>query len=247
MQTVDIIIFSGQSNMQGQTEALPEVNPEIENALEYRFNQDTLIPLKHPVGEMIDPQLFFKGAADGCGSLVPDFCREYATIKNRKVIAVHAAKGATTISEWLHGTQRYHFLKLKVRAAIKKAKESYNIGKIYMLWLQGESDAIIGTSYQEYYEKLIELKNLAKRDLGVDKFGIIGVGYFTDEHSADQKIMDAQKQAAKDDQDFIYLTDICEELSLNKSYINPHARGHYSNEGFKLIAKASAKPLAELK
>lgn len=247
MQTVDLLIFSGQSNMQGQTEALPEINPEIENALEYRFNQNALIALKHPVGEPVDPQLFFNGAASGHGSLVPDFCREYSAAKNTKVIAVHAAKGATTISEWLHGTQRYHFLKLKVNAAIKKVKESYNIGKIYMLWLQGESDAIIGTNYQEYYQKLIELKNLVKRDLGVDKFAIIGVGYFTDDHSFDQKIMDAQKQAAKDDTDFIYLTDICEKLSLDKNYINPFARGHYSNEAFKIIAKESAKPLAELK
>ena len=34
---VDIIIFGGQSNMQGQTESLPEENREIEGALEYKF------------------------------------------------------------------------------------------------------------------------------------------------------------------------------------------------------------------
>ena len=246
METVDIIIFSGQSNMQGQTEALPDPNPIIENALEYRFDGNALIPLRHPVGELVTVCQYFLAADSGHGSLVPDFCNEYAKLKGRKVIAVHAAKGATTISEWLHGTQRYHYLKFKVNAAIDKVKENYNIGKIYMVWLQGESDAVIGTEYDEYYKKLIQFKNDVKKDFGIDKFGVIGVGYFTKEGNADQKIMSAQKQAAKDDSDFIYLTDICEKLSLDKTYINPNAAGHYTNAALKIIAKEAAKTLALL-
>ena len=37
---MDILIFGGQSNMQGQTESLPEPNEPVENALEYRFEAD---------------------------------------------------------------------------------------------------------------------------------------------------------------------------------------------------------------
>ena len=33
---MDVIIFCGQSNMQGQTEGLPEVNEAVYGALEYR-------------------------------------------------------------------------------------------------------------------------------------------------------------------------------------------------------------------
>ena len=49
----DILIFSGQSNMQGQTEALPFPNDPVSDALEYRLLTDSLVPLMHPVGETI--------------------------------------------------------------------------------------------------------------------------------------------------------------------------------------------------
>ena len=49
---MDIIIFGGQSNMQGQTEKLTSVSI-IENAYEYKYLNDTIVPLKNPVGEDI--------------------------------------------------------------------------------------------------------------------------------------------------------------------------------------------------
>ena len=50
---MDIIIFGGQSNMQGQTGEMPPINEPVEGALEYRFEGDSLIPLQLPVGEDI--------------------------------------------------------------------------------------------------------------------------------------------------------------------------------------------------
>ena len=47
---MDIIIFGGQSNMQGQTEGLPQDNALVQGALEYRYLTDEFIPLLHPVG-----------------------------------------------------------------------------------------------------------------------------------------------------------------------------------------------------
>ena len=53
---MDIIVFSGQSNMQGQTEGLPTLTsplPVVDGALKYRYLTDLLEPLLHPVGEDI--------------------------------------------------------------------------------------------------------------------------------------------------------------------------------------------------
>ncbi len=50
---VDLLIFSGQSNMQGQTEGPCENNEVINNCFEYKYLSDSLTPLKHPVGETI--------------------------------------------------------------------------------------------------------------------------------------------------------------------------------------------------
>ena len=49
---MDIIIFSGQSNMQGESERLSSTDI-IAGAYEYRYLTDTAVPLRNPVDEDI--------------------------------------------------------------------------------------------------------------------------------------------------------------------------------------------------
>ena len=111
----DLIIFGGQSNMQGQTEGNPNDMP-VANAKEYLLLSDSFKELKNPVGEDIGELLL--ASHMGGGSLVPYFAQEYVKGTGRSVVAVHAAKGATTIKQWLKNTaeggERY-----------KKAVENY--------------------------------------------------------------------------------------------------------------------------
>ena len=252
-ETADIIIFGGQSNMVGQTEGLPQDNPVIENAYEYRYDKNALIPLKHPTGE----ELFWGalgGSVDGCGSLLPAFCRAYAENTGRKVVAVGAARGATTIAEWLHGTQRHYWASKKIAAAIQKTEETFTIGKIFYVWLQGESDALIQTSEAEYLQKLIQYKNELKAEHGIDRFGIIKVGYFAsvagipgdkeEQTGWDEEIMRAQEKAVSADPDFMMLTRLCPAFSKDERRINPHVGGHYNNEALDLIGKAAGTELS---
>ena len=80
---MDVIIFGGQSNMQGQTEAMPKDNEPIANALEYKYNKNQFLPLVHPVGEYIGGWLL-PPCEDGGGSLVPAFCKSYTEKTGRK-------------------------------------------------------------------------------------------------------------------------------------------------------------------
>lgn len=255
MDKVDILIFAGQSNMQGETEGLPELNPTIDNALEYRFLSDSFVPLKHPVGEDINGDVLW-AAKNGCGTLLPDFCDEYIKNTGKKVIAVHTARGATTICKWLKGTDRYTCMREKISSAIKKTAENYKIDKVYLIWLQGESDAIIGTTQKEYEEMIIDLKNAIKSYCNIEKFCIIQIGYFCRiapwlEFSTngqgifrDEEIMNAQTAVTEKDSDFIMLTDICKNISLDSEYINPFMAGHYNNKGMSLIGRTAGKQLA---
>lgn len=255
---MDLIIFSGQSNMQGQTEGLPSPNAPVNGAWQFLYLTNELIPLKHPVGEdiQIGEESLLLGAHNGGGSLVPAFCEEYTRVSGREVIAVHAARGSTTIAQWQPETLRYQALVKKVLAAKKKAAEYQKIDKIYFVWLQGESDAIAGTSAEEYAQRLIEYKNTLKEDLGIEKFGIIKVGYFystsqwhthissyQEKKTCDENIMLGQEIAVKCDADFVILTRICTEMSLNPAYINPKASGHYNNKAMKRIGEEAAKEL----
>ena len=249
---MDIIIFSGQSNMQGSTNE-PGCSKAL-NCLEYKFLIDEFVKVQDPVGEDIGDGILL-APANGCGSLVPAFCTAYSK-KKGDVIAMHCARGGTAIAEWKVGTTRYNTLIEKCKRGIAKAKENFDIGKIYFVWLQGESDAVCGNSEEYYLSALIELKDNLKKDLEIDKFGIIQVGYFAEyapwKHDTtkidDENIMRAQERAAKEDKDFVMLTDICAELSVKNEYLNPKEHGpHYNNRALDIIGEKAGSALAELK
>ncbi len=252
---MDVIIFGGQSNMQGQTEAVPVCNEPVQGAFEYRFKGNVLQPLKHPVGE--DLWGVLAGSNLQRGSLVPSFCKAYVGKTGRKVVAVHVAKGATTIGEWLRGTQRFHYAAIKVQAALQEISKTERVERIYYVWLQGESDALIQTTEEEYISRLIAYKNDLKKYVGIQKFGIIKVGYFAAEANWlkeeeavrakwDECIQRAQERAVETDDDFVMLTRICTEISRNPKYINPEASGHYNNDGMEKIGKEAGETLALL-
>ena len=161
---MDVIIFSGQSNMQGQSERLSE-NDVVNDAYEYKWLTDELLPLQNPVGENITYSLSqgedvtpethlsswlkehaLGAACYGNTNLVPSFCRTYTDITKRQVLAVHAAKGSTRISEWLPEAPIYDVLIRKARGAIQKV----NPERIFFVWLQGESDAIASVKKNDY-------------------------------------------------------------------------------------------------
>lgn len=264
-EVVDVLWFMGQSNMQGQSGTLPTDNSAVQNAFEYRYFGDKLQPLQHPVGEFIKKDgnegwdvpknvvadqirewqiaHALGGSVSGNTNLVPKFCESYTKITGKKVVAVHTAKGATVVKEWLPDDIIYQVAWKKMQRAIECVKRTYDIGKIYIAWLQGESDAIAGTSKEDYIKQMIELKNNAKADFGVDKFGIIKVGKFTTTNR-DEVIFDAQETLPLIDSDFLMLTRITEDLIPDPTYINPYARGHYNGLGQEKIGTHAGTNLA---
>lgn len=254
---MDVLIFSGQSNMQGATEGCPLENEPVEGAWEYKVSSNEFVELKHPVGENLGDWLYAAGG--GGGSLVPDFCRAYRKECGKDCIAIHVAKGGSTIGEWLYGTQRYYHAVGKIRAGIAEAKKNHEIEKVYFVWLQGESDAIIGTTQEEYLQRLYALKNSIKKDVGIDKFAIIRVGHFisvvnwnlgiTQEEklAREEGIMRAQDRAEKEDGDFTVLTRICSQLSKDPTCLNPYAAGHYNNESMEKIGEAAGTALGKIR
>lgn len=244
---MDVIIFCGQSNMQGQTEGLPQENEVVQGAKEYRALTNSFVELKHPVGEDM-PNEFIKAAHNGGGTLVPAFCRTYIEKTGKEVVAIHVAKGSTTIAEWLKGTQCYHYAKEKILAGLKKAREEGTVERVYFVWLQGESDGVIKTSKEEYLQRLIALKNQLKKDVGIDKFGVIRVGYFALAKEDNEAIFSAQEEAVKTDEEFIMLTRICEELSkdsFNKEFMSVY--GHYNNKAQDMIGTAAGGTLGDFR
>ncbi|MBE6768567.1 MAG: sialate O-acetylesterase [Ruminococcaceae bacterium] len=253
---IDVLIFGGQSNMEGQTECLPDPNETVANAWEYCLLTDELRPVRHPVGENIEPLL---GAASyGFGSLAPDCCRTYVRATGRAVVMIHAAQGATTVAQWQKGTPRYEKAAEKLTAGIQKAATLGTVKNIYYVWLQGESDAIERTTGEDYAALLTAYKDDLKRDVGIHRFGIIQVGYFcgtvrwlvdrTREEGRldDEVIQQAQEEVAARDRDFVMLTREAVPMSLDAQFINPQEDGHFNNRGLSVLGTLAGEALATL-
>ena len=257
---MDVIIFSGQSNMQGQSECLSEIDT-VNDAYEYKWLKDELVPLKNPVGENITylmkqgydlmPETHIPtwltehalgAACYGNTNLVPSFCRTYTEITKRSVLAVHAAKGSTCISDWLPGSPIYSIMTQKVQSAIQKVSPEH----IFFVWLQGESDAIARVTKDDYKSSLHTLYDALKTDLGIDLFGIIRVGRFTNDNR-DIEIISAQDEICREDKDFVMLTDIATELNKKNEYMHPHISGHFSAKGLELLGTTAAQALCNIK
>ena len=243
--------------MEGEAEREPLFNPPVQGALEYRYLENRLVPLRHPAGENIsnDGKFFLPRHRDGWGTTqncallsawrkrtnpAPFFCESYVKETGRNVICVHAAKGATTIDAWMRGQTSYEMLVKKAKKAIGMTLPEH----IYFVWLQGESDAIAKKPKDVYKKQMVELFNNLKEDLGVEKFGNILVGRFTMEDS-DFEIINAQKEVCKEHDGFLMLTEITEKIIDDKRYMNPEAFGHYGYAGQELIGQLAGKKLAE--
>ncbi len=255
---MDMIVFSGQSNMQGQTRSgLALDKTPVEGACEYRYLTDNLVPLAHPVGESIehtgegfgrgkyaDVKVLLENAALLAPvfefNMVPSFCKSYIEKTGREVVAVHTAKGSTQIEYWLPGNPGYTMLKKKVNAAMTKIKPE----RVYFVWLQGESDAIFKTSKGDYKRMLLELNAALKADFSVEKFGMILVGQFTDDER-DFEIINAQKEICEENDDFLMLTTITEDIIHDERFMNPEEHGHYDVAGQELIGTLAGEALGK--
>lgn len=263
----DVIIFSGQSNMVGSAGSYEEFS--VKDAFEYRYITDSIEPLKNPVGENIlygmkegypfDEKYEDKYnrehvlGAPCCGNinLVPYFADEFTKLTSAKLVAVHAAKGGSQISDWMPETQLYKAAVKKAKACIEKVGIE-NINSISAVWFQGESDAMEKTPYDVYYKLLEEFAESLKKDLNVGLFGIIRVGEFAstrnpENRKYDFEIMKAQEDICKNKKDYIMLTHCANDLINNKKYENELAIGHYNAEGLKIIGREAGRALANAK
>ena len=244
---VDLFLFTGQSNMQGQTGVLPSPNEPAHKSREYRLLTDSLVPLCHPAGENLsadgqpgncDLSDTLLAAWQGCGSLPPYFCDTYAKASGQEVVAVHAAKGSTTISYWQKGGEAYALLTRKFLAA-EKAIGKENVRRRYAVFLQGESDAIEGTSQADYEARLSRFIADLKQDIAIDAFFIIRVARFT-EDERDFPILRAQEAVAARG-DGVILTRIAGSLLLQPEKYQSYERAHYNNEAFAVLGKVAGE------
>lgn len=151
---VDLMFFMGQSNMAGcggNTEYAPKVKEGA--GYEFRAISDPtqLYPITEPFGineNNINAIMDVPGAKKG--SLVSAFVNRYYELTNTPVVAVSASAGATDTDFWMSDAVVADYNERMKRALVWLECSGYEIRHKYVIWLQGESDAIDNTSSDVY-------------------------------------------------------------------------------------------------
>ena len=239
-ETVDVILFAGQSNMAGHGDAAEA--PVVEKGYAYNAISapEKLSPITEPFG-------LYENRADGIndtfenmtvlrktGSLVSAFANSYYLTTGVPIVGVSCSEGATQINEWLPGTNRYNDLIQRYHACMEylnRFPEQYQVRNVFLVWCQGESDGDADVTEAEYYEKFTELST-ALVENGVDKCMIIRIGNYRDDAVRYDDIIHAQTQICKDNENCILISTRFAEMAGTNMMKDSY---HYTQCGYNLV------------
>ena len=250
---VDIILFTGQSNMVGRdTQKYEQAIPEG-MAYEYLMNSDELVEVKNPVGENIGGTTSNPTVEVSSGSsIVPAFVAKYVQETGRKVIVVHAARGAQAISYFVPGTKIYNVLLEKYTKAVSYVEKNtaYDIGKKFYVMFQGESDASVSgppdVTVKNYKTDYLKFHNGVKEELGLEFGSMILTSKNTHDVPSGVLLINQAQTALAEEKDDIIVASTCAtgfyDYNFDEYYLKDTV--HYNAAGLQAIANEAATSVA---
>ena len=239
LKEADLILFMGQSNMSGAGGNADEA-PELIKGAGYEYRAITapgeLHILSEPFGEnehkegfLDDRELIPRG-----GSLVTSFVNAYYKQTKERVIAVSASRGSAQISSF------NNYLVEDVIERLEGAKrtmteQGVNIRHIYMVWFQGETDAYVSTTSDQYIGGMQNLL-YTLQPYGVEKCFLIQIGQVQmgGEVIDASYIQSVQENLCAGDENFVLASTLPKDLS-QPPYMEDGV--HFTQVGLNLIGE----------
>ncbi len=226
-KVIDVLVFAGQSNMMGHGDAsaAPKVKKKVGVSYLPISKPKKISDLTEPFGRDENDQYVsnvYDGENYATGSMVSAFAKAYNKESGRTVLAVPCAMPGTGSYIWAE--QKHKAISQRTTKAIKVAKKAgYKIGHVYLVWMQGESDALAmqrnedGTcdsdmSADMHIKNVRTMYRKAKKKAGFEKCFIIKIpSYYGDTKDPYGEkwshyfkvIQDAQDTLCEDYDDFV--------------------------------------------
>ena len=249
-ETVDVIVFAGQSNMTGNGNAA--LAPDLREGAGYAYNPVTgkkaLAPLKEPFGRGQDDS-YFQNTDYANGSMVTAFVNSYYSQTKTPVIAVPAASVGTGSVSWAEG--RYQGVINRTNAAVKLAeKQGLTVRHVFLVWMQGENDAFARMSGDAHQKNLTTLYKKVSQKTDVEACLLITIpSYFNgsiqyfptlnkridvgfDIGEQYKVIQNAQKKLCRKNKNFYLIS--TKASSLNASYLQKDGV-HLTQEALNIV------------
>lgn len=169
MEQMDVMLLIGQSNAKGCGD--PEKSPlPLKNHYEFVENMTGCAVI--PMGVTLQ-------CSEGRGTLAPGFALEWTRLTGHSLCVVHGAVDGSRIKNWVQ--DEHHYLEemaTKLEHGIQHLKaQGWEIGHVFALWVQGESDAKYGTDPLYYAKRLQEIGSLLTQR-GVEQVFVSATGYW---------------------------------------------------------------------
>ena len=179
-KTVDLVLFSGQSNMSGRGDgAIATVCPEGEG---YWYKDGSLTQITG----------YFGNESNSTGSMVSSIAKAYFDSCSVPIVAVSNSYGGTPISQFVPAGGRYtQNVTLVNEAAAYLETQGYTVRKKAMVWCQGETDAENGMTQADYATAFRSIRDGLKTDCGITEFFLVEIG----QHKTDGAMLDEIKAA----------------------------------------------------
>lgn len=240
---VDLIFFMGQSNMAGAGGNVDYAPKVLEEAgYEFRAVSDPtkLYPITEPFGineNNLNAIYDVPGAKRG--SLVSAFTNKYYELTGIPIVAVSASAGATDTDFWMSAPVAADYTERMKRAIVWLEASGYSIRHKYVIWLQGESDAIDNISSEEYETNM----DVIIRPMYID--GLEKVFYITPGRTVTRKdyfenIISAQIKMSKESGYYALGTTVLSGVSTEYMV----DEWHYNQKVLNLVGEECAKSVA---
>lgn len=236
---VDIIVGYGQSNMRGYAGNTPGA-PEYATPNVTVWNGTTEIPLTSYTPTQND--------GVSTGSLFAAFGNEFAAITGRRAIIANCGRGSQSMASLSKGAANTNYSGLVNWVALIKAHilaAGNTVGKVSVLWCQGEADSVAGTPSASYYASLATLWNDLKADVGATVMGIFTVGFYADNSKLKgQAIQAAQRRFSADTPDAYIVFDDMEtmgalDMKVDSVHLNQYGYNYMGKEGARSFCEAA--------
>lgn len=183
--TVDLFLFSGQSNMAGRGVTSPQWPqpapiPIAQAGYEYRAVSapHCLSPLGEPFGRLENKADGIDDGAMKTGSLVTAFINTYYQCTKTPIVGISASKGGSSILQWQPGSPFLEDAKSRLAEGGAFLKDQgICIRHTYLLWCQGETDGDHGMPPRQYrlsFERMLSELKAA----GVETCFLIRIGCY---------------------------------------------------------------------
>lgn len=240
--TVDLIIFAGQSNMSGNggNAALAPAVP-AGAGFEYRptSSPNALYPLAEPFGRnergFISDQPQFQN-----GTMVSAFVNTYFQKTGVPVVAVPATCGGTDSSFWASPAAKADLLSRYNKAKAYLEKNNFKVRKKFLVFMQGESDAVKGISAFDYKNNLTSAFQPLLAG-GLDQVFLITPGYAVNGMFSYDDVVNAQIDLCNSNNMFTLASNVLHSQSMNV-YLDDAV--HYNQQGLNLAGSSAAGRVA---